>query len=75
MGKHATVQHFLQLPLTRIVVAGAALVTVRILIESAARAVGVRPHTPAAALVALAVVIATLATYYGCVRLIESAAR
>jgi membrane protease YdiL (CAAX protease family) len=62
---------FLQFPLTRIVLAGAVLVAVRVLIESAARAAGIRPHTSAALLVAFAVVIATLATYYGYVRFIE----
>lgn len=64
-------RQILQFPLTRILLAGAALVAVRVLIESAARAAGVRPHTSATLLVALAVVIATLATYYGYVRLIE----
>jgi hypothetical protein len=62
---------FLQFPITRIVIACAALVGVATLLEWAARALGVRSHTAPGLGVALLIAVAMLVTYHTYVRLIE----
>jgi uncharacterized protein len=66
-----TGRRLLQNPLIRILIGGSALVAVRVLPEEAAHAAGLRPHTPAALIEALLLVVAVLATYYAYVRAIE----
>src|SRR4029077_1121575 len=62
---------FLQFPLTRIVIAGLALIIVLSAIQISSRAAGIVPHTPLGVLVAVLIMVATLATYAGFVRVIE----
>ena len=62
---------FLQFPLTRIVIAGLALIIVLSAIQISSRAAGIVPHTPLGVFVAVLIMVATLATYAGFVRVIE----
>jgi uncharacterized protein len=62
---------FLQFPLTRIVLAAGAVVAVAVLVQTAARAMGLKSQSVAGLLVALLLMVATLVTYYLYVRVIE----
>src|SRR5215472_9732278 len=62
---------FLQFPLTRIVGFCVALLAARMLVEVAARALHIRPHSAGALTVAALTALLVLATYYSCVRLFE----
>jgi membrane protease YdiL (CAAX protease family) len=65
---------FLRLPLTRIVSFCAALLAARMLVEAAARALHIRPHGTGGLTAAAVTALLVLATYYGCVRLLEQRA-
>ena len=62
---------FLQFPLTRIILAAIALVIVIGVIQASAKAAGIPSHSVAGVLIALLIIVATLATYAGFVRAIE----
>ena len=62
---------FLQFPLTRIVIAVLALLLVIAVIQIGAKAAGIVPHTAAGVIVAVLIMVATLATYAAFVRVIE----
>lgn len=62
---------FLQFPLTRIILAAIALVIVIGVIQASAKVVGIAPHSVAGVLIALLIIVATLATYAGFVRATE----
>lgn len=62
---------FLQFPLTRIVIAIVALALVIGVIQTAAKAAGVAPHSVPGVIGALLIIVGTLATYAAFVRVIE----
>ncbi len=62
---------FLQFPLTRIVIAIVALALVIGIIQTAVKGAGIAPHSLPGVIGALLIVVATLATYAGFVRVIE----
>jgi len=65
---------FLQFPLTRIVLSAVALIGVQLLLGAGLRGLGIRPHSGAGLAAAALVVVAVLATYGACVRLLEQRA-
>jgi membrane protease YdiL (CAAX protease family) len=62
---------FLQFPLTRIVLAAIALIIAMGVIQACAKLAGITPHSIVGVLIAFLIMIATLATYAGFVRVIE----
>jgi len=62
---------FLQFPLTRIVIAIVALAFVIGVIQTAAKAAGIAPHSVPGVIGALLIVVGTLATYAAFVRVVE----
>jgi membrane protease YdiL (CAAX protease family) len=62
---------FLQFPLTRIVIAAIALIAAIGIVQTWAKLAGIPPHSLVGVLVAFLIMIATLATYAGFVRVIE----
>lgn len=62
---------FLRFPVTRIVLAAAALVAVDVIIQAGAKALHIAPSSPANVLIALLLVVAVVAVYCTYVRMVE----
>lgn len=65
---------FLQFPVTRIVLAAAALIAVIVIIQAGAKALHIAPSSPAGVLIAVLLVVAVMAVYCAYVSVVEQRA-